>query len=163
MHGICIHGIPEISSQYCEGLVYLFCKLYTTTQHSNLAPPMQTLIHTPAHSPLKRTTQLKASLSILCSPLPARASMVRGGWVARVLRQDNRLMAMWEREVWASLDRGRLIEVLRIVPEESVWIWYIVLSTRLDDNNNKITWFREHGAWEEFCLWTNSWQTWYLI
>ena len=47
--------------------------------------------------------------------LPVRASIVRGGLVARVLRQDSRLSAMCERVVCASLERGRQIEELRIV------------------------------------------------
>ena len=43
--------------------------------------------------PLNLTTELKSSLSYLPLPCPARASMVRGGWVVRVLRQERRLMA----------------------------------------------------------------------
>ena len=46
--------------------------------------------------------------------------MVRRGRVARVLRQDRRFTAMWDRLVWASFDKGRQMEVLMIVPVESM-------------------------------------------
>ena len=45
--------------------------------------------------------------------------MVRGGQVASVLKHERRLRAMCERLVCASFERGRQMEVLRIVPEES--------------------------------------------
>ena len=37
----------------------------------------------------------------------------------RVLRQERRLTARWERVDWASFERGRQMEELRIVPAES--------------------------------------------
>lgn len=39
--------------------------------------------------------------------------------MAKVLRQDSRFTAMWDRLVCASLDKGRQMDVLRIVPAES--------------------------------------------
>ena len=37
----------------------------------------------------------------------------------RVLRQERRLTARWERVDWASFERGRQMEELRMVPAES--------------------------------------------
>lgn len=37
----------------------------------------------------------------------------------RVLRQERRLVARWERVDWASLECGRQIEELKMVPAES--------------------------------------------
>lgn len=45
--------------------------------------------------------------------------MVSGGQVASVLIHERRLRAMCERLVCASFERGRQMDVLRIVPEES--------------------------------------------
>lgn len=45
--------------------------------------------------------------------------MVRGGLVERVLRQERRLTARWERVDCASFDRGRQMDELRMVPAES--------------------------------------------
>ena len=47
------------------------------------------------------------------------ASMERGGEVASVLRQDSKLSARCERLVCASLEWGRQMVELRIVPAES--------------------------------------------
>ncbi len=52
--------------------------------------------------------------------------MVSGGWVARVLRQERRFTAKWDLLVWASLDRGRHMEVLRIVPVESTKVGRLI-------------------------------------
>ena len=68
------------------------------------------------HSPLNLTTQLYSSLSNFLMPRPARVSRVRGGRVARELRQERRLRDRWERLVCASLDRGRQMVELRMVP-----------------------------------------------
>lgn len=45
---------------------------------------------------------------------------MRGGEVARVWRHDSRLREMCDRLVDASLERGRQMEELRMVPDGSV-------------------------------------------
>ena len=42
--------------------------------------------------------------------------------MARVWRQESRLSAAWERGMLASLDRGRQMEELRMVPVGSVGV-----------------------------------------
>ena len=44
---------------------------------------------------------------------------MRGGEVAKVLRQESRLVARWEQLVAASLDWGRQTDELRMVPAQS--------------------------------------------
>ena len=71
------------------------------------------------YSQLNLVTLRYSSLSYFLILLPASTSMVRGGEVARVWMQERRLSEMWERLVDASLERGRQMEVLSIVPDGS--------------------------------------------